>query len=127
MRKRLSLTTLLFLIYNASFHFSFMHDNLGMSHEDVQRTLQANMPPPDSPHHPHNQQKMAAQQQHHPAAAAAAAAAAAMQQQQQQQQQHQGGGVHPALMPQHPVDLNPMDFIEHDVVNPAAATGGGPA
>ena len=69
-----------------------------MSHEDIQRTLQANMPLPaaaaasqSKAHNGHHQP----QQQPHPAASAAAHA------------------HHP-----HPVDLNPMDFIEHDVVAP---------
>ena len=72
-----------------------MPDGLDMSHEDIQRTLQANMPLPaaaasqSKAHNGHHQP----QQQPHPAAAAHA--------------------HHP-----HPVDLNPMDFIEHDVVAP---------
>ena len=64
---------------------------LDMSHEDIQRTLQANMPLP---------------------AAAAAAAAAA------QNMGHNGGHHNQPLQQPHPVDLNPMDFIEHDVVAP---------
>ena len=70
-----------------------MPDGLDMSHEDIQRTLQANMPlkahnghPPPPPHQPHPA---------HPAHA----------------------HPHP-----HPVDLNPMDFIEHDVVAPPPPT-----
>ena len=65
-----------------------MPDGLDMSHEDIQRTLQANLPlkphnghpPPHPPHQPHP--------------------------------------AHPAHPHPHPVDLNPMDFIEHDVVAP---------
>ena len=70
-----------------------MPDGLDMSHEDIQRTLQANLPlkaahngHPPPPHPPH---------QPHPA--------------------HPAHTAHPHP---HPVDLNPMDFIEHDVVAP---------
>ena len=72
-----------------------------MSHEDIQRTLQANMPLPA-------------------AAAAAAAAQSKAHNGHLQPQQHQQ--PHPAIAAHahhpHPVDLNPMDFIEHDVVAP---------
>ncbi len=84
-----------------------MHDNLGLSHDDIQRTLQANMPPPDAAsHHSKGVQQHQLHNGHQP--------------------QHPGH-PHPgsAAMPQHPVDLNPMDFIEHDVVNPTAVSGGG--
>ena len=74
-----------------------------MSHEDIQRTLQANMPLPPAAaatlskshngHHlPHQQPHPAAANAHHP----------------------------------HPVDLNPMDFIEHDVVAPPTSATGAP-
>ena len=67
-----------------------------MSHEDIQRTLQANMPlPPTTATNQsksHNGHPQPPPQPHHPA--------------------HAG---------HHPVDLNPMDFIEHDVVAPPAS------
>ena len=73
-----------------------------MSHEDIQRTLQANMPLPAA------------------AAAAAVAAQGKAHNGHLQPQQHQQ--PHPAIAAHahhpHPVDLNPMDFIEHDVVAP---------
>ena len=72
-----------------------------MSHEDIQRTLQANMPLP--PTTATNQSK--SHNGHH-----------------QPPQPH-----HPAHAGHHPVDLNPMDFIEHDVVAPPPPASSAPA
>ena len=75
-----------------------------MSQDDIHRTLQANLPPSamaENKPNPHL----------HPSAHGAAAS--------------NNGNHHPVPPGQHPVDLNPMDFIEHDVVAapppPAAA------
>eukprot|EP00095_Tigriopus_kingsejongensis_P010378 maker-scaffold251_size238241-snap-gene-1.17 protein:Tk10378 transcript:maker-scaffold251_size238241-snap-gene-1.17-mRNA-1 annotation:"calmodulin-binding transcription" len=71
--------------------FSFHHDTL--ENEDIHRALQANMPHHYPPHKPPPNANM------------------------------MGGGHHPHHphhhSNHHPVDLNPMEFIENDVVNPA--------